>query len=396
MTTQEALLQAAREGDLAAATRSLADGAAPDSRGENGETPLMLAAVGGHAFILRLLLTSGAAPNLTSEKLKTALMFAAENGRERAAAILLEAGADPNAQGRHAPSALHLAVKSDHAGLVKLLLGHGADPGQRGDSSLTPLESAAALGSVEAVNCLITHGGSASCLAAALRLAAVAGKTAAVGALLVAAAPLEGRDDDGFTPLMLAALNGRLDTLRLLLDAGADIRAVSGNGMSALDCARVQDHEPMAALLRERGVARGARSDPEARPARKRLLVVDDDREVVTLLQALFEKNGLEVIPAYDGQEALEKARNSPPDLVITDGMMPRMHGITLCEELRKLSAMSRIPIIFSPSGRLENPDYYCSKGVDALISKPWHSKELLDLVKSLLALGRSAAPPAA
>jgi CheY-like chemotaxis protein len=78
----------------------------------------------------------------------------------------------------------------------------------------------------------------------------------------------------------------------------------------------------------------------------KRILIVDDEPDIVTFLSAVLEENGYTSLSAKDGVEGLEVLRKEKPDLVLLDLMMPKKSGITLFQELRKDPEMSAIPVV--------------------------------------------------
>jgi len=79
-----------------------------------------------------------------------------------------------------------------------------------------------------------------------------------------------------------------------------------------------------------------------------KLLIVDDDEQNLYMLQVLLEGHGYEVDTAGDGAEALEKARRDPPDMIISDILMPVMDGFTLCREwLKEYEQLKHIPFVF-------------------------------------------------
>ncbi|MFC1836701.1 response regulator [Thermodesulfobacteriota bacterium] len=78
----------------------------------------------------------------------------------------------------------------------------------------------------------------------------------------------------------------------------------------------------------------------------KKILVVDDEPDMVAFLTTLLEDNGYETITAYDGEEALEKAKTEKPDLVSLDLLMPNKTGIKMFRELRKDTALAEIPVV--------------------------------------------------
>jgi len=78
----------------------------------------------------------------------------------------------------------------------------------------------------------------------------------------------------------------------------------------------------------------------------KKILIVDDEPDIITFLSALLEENGYESVSAKDGTEGLELLRKEKPDLVLLDLMMPKKSGITMFQELRKDPELSDIPVI--------------------------------------------------
>ena len=79
----------------------------------------------------------------------------------------------------------------------------------------------------------------------------------------------------------------------------------------------------------------------------KRILVVDDEPDVVTVMKFTLETRGFEVVTAYDGEEGLRKVKTENPDLIILDVLMPKMYGNTLVAELENNPETKNIPIIF-------------------------------------------------
>jgi CheY-like chemotaxis protein len=114
-----------------------------------------------------------------------------------------------------------------------------------------------------------------------------------------------------------------------------------------------------------------------------RILVVDDEPAQRFALRRIFERAGHEVADAGDGAAALRAVRESPPDLVVTDMMMPVMGGSELIERLRGEAATAAIPIL-AASG-----DPQLAVGADAVISKPYRSEHLIEAADGLLSEGR-------
>jgi len=110
-----------------------------------------------------------------------------------------------------------------------------------------------------------------------------------------------------------------------------------------------------------------------------KILVVDDEPDLRYVLRRLFERAGHEVIDAGHGAAAWEVVLRTPPDLVVTDMMMPVMDGAELIRKLRGDPATAEIPIL-AVTG-----DVQMAGDADAVLSKPWHSHQLLAAVNALM-----------
>ena len=78
-----------------------------------------------------------------------------------------------------------------------------------------------------------------------------------------------------------------------------------------------------------------------------KLLIIDDDEQSLYMLQILLQGHGYDVESATNGAEALEKARRDPPDMIISDILMPVMDGFTLCRKLKQDEQLKQIPFVF-------------------------------------------------
>ena len=116
-----------------------------------------------------------------------------------------------------------------------------------------------------------------------------------------------------------------------------------------------------------------------------RILVVDDEPAQRFALRRIFERAGHEVIDAGEGAAALRAVRESPPDLVVTDMMMPVMGGDELIRRLRAEPATAGIPIL-AASG-----DPHLAVGADAVVVKPYKWEQLTEVADGLLREGRGA-----
>lgn len=114
-----------------------------------------------------------------------------------------------------------------------------------------------------------------------------------------------------------------------------------------------------------------------------KILVVDDEPAQRSMLRRILERAGHEVADAGDGAAALQAVRESPPDLVVTDMMMPVMGGAELIRQLRCDPATAGIPIL-AASG-----DSHLADGADAVIAKPYTWRHLVEVADALLGEGR-------
>jgi len=114
----------------------------------------------------------------------------------------------------------------------------------------------------------------------------------------------------------------------------------------------------------------------------KTILVVDDERHIVRLVQVNLERAGYEVVIAYDGIEALEAVQAKVPDMIILDVMMPRMDGFETLKKLRADDKSKEIPVIML-TAKAQDADIFkgWSSGVDSYLTKPFNPRELLAFV---------------
>ena len=113
------------------------------------------------------------------------------------------------------------------------------------------------------------------------------------------------------------------------------------------------------------------------------ILVVDDDKKIVQLVSLYLRKEGYRVLPAFDGQEALEIARSQQPDLIVLDLFLPELDGADVCRLLR---ADSRVPIIML-TARATDEDKLLGLdlGADDYLTKPFNPRELVARVRAVL-----------
>jgi DNA-binding response OmpR family regulator len=117
--------------------------------------------------------------------------------------------------------------------------------------------------------------------------------------------------------------------------------------------------------------------------ARRRVLVVDDDRNIVQLVRMYLEKDGYQVAVGYDGEEAIDVARAFKPDLVVLDLMLPKIDGLEVC---RRIRWTSDVPIIML-TARTTEPDKLTGldAGADDYVTKPFSPRELLARIRAVL-----------
>src|ERR1041385_2708928 len=129
---------------------------------------------------------------------------------------------------------------------------------------------------------------------------------------------------------------------------------------------------------------RRSRDPPESMtPQPARILLVDDEQSVQKLLAYPLRKEGYEVVPALDGEEALERARGQNFDLIVLDVMLPKLDGFDVCRQLR---AQSNVPIIML-TAKAEEFDKVLGLelGADDYITKPFSLREFRSRVKAAL-----------
>ncbi|MFL9936501.1 response regulator [Paraburkholderia sp. RL18-103-BIB-C] len=117
-----------------------------------------------------------------------------------------------------------------------------------------------------------------------------------------------------------------------------------------------------------------------------KVLIVDDEPNIVIPLEFLMIQSGYEVGIARDGEEALAQMTAFQPDLVLLDVMLPLRSGFEVCQKIRENSAWNRVKVIMlSAKGRDVEMSKGLALGADAYITKPFSTKELVEQVRSLL-----------
>jgi DNA-binding response OmpR family regulator len=120
--------------------------------------------------------------------------------------------------------------------------------------------------------------------------------------------------------------------------------------------------------------------------SKKTLLVVDDSPTALMMNTMLLGRQPYNIVSAKDGQEAVEKAIASPPDLVVMDVMMPRMNGIEACRAIRQNESTRLVPVILIPTrGEEEYVAQGFAAGCNDYVTKPVNATELVAKVRALL-----------
>lgn len=119
-----------------------------------------------------------------------------------------------------------------------------------------------------------------------------------------------------------------------------------------------------------------------------RILIVDDEPNIVLALELLMKKAGFEVQTVDDGEKAIHALSEFRPDLVLLDIMMPKMDGYEVCQRIRSDASLRNIRIIMlTAKGREVEKEKGLVLGVDSYITKPFSTREVVAKVKELLAV---------
>lgn len=118
----------------------------------------------------------------------------------------------------------------------------------------------------------------------------------------------------------------------------------------------------------------------------KKILIVDDEPNIVMSLEYTFKKNNFEVFIARDGQEALDILEKQLPDLIILDVMMPKVDGFATLEEIKKDSRLQHCKVIFlSAKNKQKSIEKGLALGADLYVVKPFSIKKLVEQVNELI-----------
>jgi DNA-binding response OmpR family regulator len=124
----------------------------------------------------------------------------------------------------------------------------------------------------------------------------------------------------------------------------------------------------------------------ERKMDKKRILIVDDEKDIVESIQFRLEYEGFECLVAYDGEEALLKAKGENPDLILLDVMLPKMNGYKVCRLLKFDEGYKHIPIIML-TAKTQETDKLMGKetSADEYVCKPFKMDELVEMIRNYL-----------
>jgi len=117
-----------------------------------------------------------------------------------------------------------------------------------------------------------------------------------------------------------------------------------------------------------------------------KILIVDDEKDIVKMIEYNLKKEGYRTVACYDGEDAIEAARKEHPDLMVLDLMLPVMDGLEVCRALKKEPPTAKIPIIMLTAKRQESDKVVgLELGADDYMTKPFSPRELLARIKAVL-----------
>src|SRR6204780_642547 len=118
----------------------------------------------------------------------------------------------------------------------------------------------------------------------------------------------------------------------------------------------------------------------------KRVLLIEDDRDIVELVRYNLEGEGFQGAAGTEGARGLAQVRKTPPDILLLDLMLPKLSGLDICKEIRRDTSLNRLPILML-TARGEEADRVVGleMGADDYVTKPFSPRELVARIKALL-----------
>ncbi|MCM2263824.1 MAG: response regulator [Desulfuromonadales bacterium] len=124
--------------------------------------------------------------------------------------------------------------------------------------------------------------------------------------------------------------------------------------------------------------------------AKAKILLIDDHRTVLRLLEAILKLKGYELLYAENGQQGMAMARQEQPDLILLDVMMPEIDGFKVCQYLKGQAETADIPVVFLTARGAEGDLATGQRvGAQGFLTKPFLAREVLDTIERLLARSR-------
>lgn len=118
----------------------------------------------------------------------------------------------------------------------------------------------------------------------------------------------------------------------------------------------------------------------------KKILIVDDEPDILQLLEMRLRANGFEVVTGSSGEQALQKVKQEGPDLIVMDVLMPPPNGYQTCRQLKDDPKYKNIPVILLTAKTTESDQFWgMESGADKYITKPYNAEDLLAAIKKLL-----------
>ena len=149
---------------------------------------------------------------------------------------------------------------------------------------------------------------------------------------------------------------------------------------------RLTNQVPDLAKIESIGRDNSLRASTRSEQVTKRILIVDDEPNIVAAVEFLLQQSGYEVHVANNGEQALELVEACIPDLVLLDVMMPKKSGYDVCTRIRERADWQHIKIIMlSAKGREAEVNKGLSLGADFYVTKPWSNKDLVAKIDELL-----------
>lgn len=121
-------------------------------------------------------------------------------------------------------------------------------------------------------------------------------------------------------------------------------------------------------------------------PLHNKILIADDDSEMLETLSSMLEAEGYQVIKAENGEEAVELSHKELPALVMLDIHMPRMDGLTACRDIKRAPATKAVPVVMlTVEGSINEIQQAIAYGAKTYITKPSSREEILKVIKSII-----------